>query len=123
MKKGQSNSYHLTIVSKFILLILVACMSCAKSMQYEDGPGVSNKQLEIVFQDSIYQLTGVAVSKENRVFTNYPLWSTIYSLAVAEVGSGSKVAYPDMEWNSWKPGIAGTNKWVCVQAVYIDDEN
>lgn len=31
--------------------------------------------------------------------------------------------YPNADMNSWKPGDNGDNKWVCVQAVYIDDAN
>ena len=31
--------------------------------------------------------------------------------------------YPDEQWNSWQEGDDGTNKWVCVQAVYVDAEN
>ncbi|WP_310589149.1 L-dopachrome tautomerase-related protein [Fibrella forsythiae] len=31
--------------------------------------------------------------------------------------------YPDERWNSWQEGDNGKNKWVCVQAVYIDLEN
>jgi sugar lactone lactonase YvrE len=106
-----------------ITFLCVICLSCAKSMRYEDGPGVSDKQLQIVFHDSVYQLTGVAVSNGNRVFTNYPQWSNIYSLAVAEVRGDSKLAYPDMDWNSWRPGLPVINRWVCVQAVHVDDSN
>src|SRR4051812_7316642 len=102
---------------RVVAFLFILCSSCAKSMQNEDGHTAPDKQLHSVFQDSIYQLTGVAVSNENRVFTNYPLWSDIYSLAVAEVTGGSKTAYPDMDWNLWKPGASGIKKWVCVQAV------
>jgi len=44
-----------------------------------------NNQLELVFSDDTYQLTGVAVSKEGRLFTNYPLWPGPHKYDVVEV--------------------------------------
>jgi sugar lactone lactonase YvrE len=80
--------------------------------------------LEQVFSDDTYQLTGVAVSKEGRLFTCYPLWPGPHKYDVVEIFTDNQVKpYPDEEMNSWKEGQDGRNKWVCVQAVYIDDEN
>ncbi|KAA2243856.1 hypothetical protein F0L74_08455 [Chitinophaga agrisoli] len=79
-------------------------------------------ELELVFKDSIYQLTGVGVAANGRVFTNYPLWSDIYRYALVETKPGNQVIpYPNAEMNSWQPGQNGEDKWVCVQAVYFDD--
>src|SRR5690349_18123414 len=81
-------------------------------------------ELELVFSDDEYQLTGVAVSNEGRVFTCYPLWPGPHEWGVVEiVGPDASTPYPDEQWNSWKPGDDGKSKWVCVQAVYVDDEN
>jgi sugar lactone lactonase YvrE len=81
-------------------------------------------ELEQVFTDDQYQLTGVAVSKDGRVFTCYPLWPGPHKWGVVEiVGPDACIPYPDEHWNSWKPGDDGKSKWVCVQAVYVDDEN
>lgn len=106
----------------FISLFSMLQVFCSKTMQDEDGHAPFNG-LELVFQDSTYQLTGVAVSKDNRVFTNYPLWTDIYKYAVTEVSGSNKLPYPDISWNSWKPGDAGDHKWVCVQALHADDSN
>lgn len=78
--------------------------------------------LEEVFADSTYQLTGVAVAKDNRVFVNYPYWLDTHSYSVVEVKDGKPVPYPDAEWNSFKKGEDGQNKFVCVQAVVTDDK-
>lgn len=78
--------------------------------------------LEEVFADSTYQLTGVAVAKDNRVFVNYPYWLDSHSYSVVEVKDGKPVPYPDAEWNSFKKGEDGQNKFVCVQAVVTDDK-
>ncbi|WP_158826786.1 SMP-30/gluconolactonase/LRE family protein [Mucilaginibacter lacusdianchii] len=81
-------------------------------------------QLEKVFADDTYQLTGVAISAEGRLFTNYPLWSDVYKYALVEVmPDGSVTPYPNEVMNSWKDGESGMDKWVCVQAVYIDSQN
>jgi sugar lactone lactonase YvrE len=66
----------------------------------------------------------VAVSKDGRVFTCYPLWPGPHKWGVVEVtGADDSRPYPDEKWNSWKEGDDGKNKWVCVQAVYVDEEN
>jgi sugar lactone lactonase YvrE len=91
-------------------------------------------RLTTVFKDDTFQLTGVAITPENRLFTNYPLWSNTYKYAVIEVGGESnnhktepirvdKLPYPNLYMNSWQPGENGKDKWLCVQAVYADDDN
>jgi sugar lactone lactonase YvrE len=77
-----------------------------------------------VYKDEKYQLTGVAISHTGRLFTNYPLWKGPHKYNVVEVTStNSAVPYPNEKWNSWQQGDDGSNKWVCVQAVYVDDAN
>ncbi|WP_210464656.1 L-dopachrome tautomerase-related protein [Rufibacter roseolus] len=84
----------------------------------------NSEQLEHVFSDNTYQLTGVAVSKEGRVFTCYPLWPGPHKWDVVEItGPDTCRPYPDEQWNNWKEGEDGKNKWVCVQAVYVDEED
>ncbi|PWJ57846.1 major royal jelly protein [Dyadobacter jejuensis] len=79
-------------------------------------------QLEEVFADSTYQLTGVAVAEGNRIFVNYPYWLDTHSYSVVEVKNGKSVPYPDAKWNSFKKGEDGQNKFVCVQAVVTDEK-
>ncbi|KQT26338.1 hypothetical protein ASG22_05260 [Chryseobacterium sp. Leaf405] len=81
-----------------------------------------NAQLEEVFADGTYQLTGVAVSKDNRVFVNYPYWLDNHSYSVIEVKNGKAVPYPNAEWNSFRKGEDGQNKFVTVQSVVTDDK-
>jgi sugar lactone lactonase YvrE len=88
------------------------------------GTNITSTSLQVVFQDSNYQLTGVAISKDGRLFTSYPLWSTTYKNAVAEITHGSpEIPYPNPAMNSWAEGDSGMNKWICVQAVYVDANN
>ncbi|MBT1699500.1 hypothetical protein KK083_21560 [Fulvivirgaceae bacterium PWU4] len=94
------------------------------NFQSEPVATINHVELEHVFSDDTYQLTGVAVSKEGRVFTCYPLWPGPHKWGVVEiVGPDACTPYPDEKWNSWKHGDDGKNKWVCVQAVYVDDDN
>ena len=84
----------------------------------------NNNGLQEVFSDDTYQLTGVAVSKAGRLFTCYPLWPGPHKYGVVEIlGDNQVKPYPDEVMNSWKEGEDGKNKWVCVQAVYVDDDD
>jgi sugar lactone lactonase YvrE len=80
--------------------------------------------LEEVYSDSTYQLTGVAISPEGRLFINYPYWLDTHHYSVVEVGADKKpTPYPDSVWNSFKKGDKGDGKFVCVQAVVTDEAN
>jgi sugar lactone lactonase YvrE len=85
---------------------------------------VAGSELVPVFQDNTYQFTGVAVSKQSRMFANYPRWQPPHEYDVVEVSSNGMVQpYPNGDWNNWQQKESGTNKWVCVQAVYVDDDD
>ena len=92
--------------------------------QSADTASSPQVKLEQVFADSTYQLTGVAISKTGRLFTDYPFWAGTHRFSLVEVLPGNQVKpYPDAAMNSWAKGQDGKSKWVCVQAVYIDDDN
>ncbi len=76
--------------------------------------------LEMVASFPDHQVTGVAVSKQGRIFVNFPNWSDNHTLSVAEIVDGKPVAYPNAEWN----GAGAPEKhFVCVQSVYIDESD
>jgi sugar lactone lactonase YvrE len=79
------------------------------------------RTLELVYSDSVYQLTGVATAPGGQMLVNYPRWSNIYRYAVVEAGDSAARPYPNDTMNRWRAGQTGANKWVCVQAVYFDD--
>lgn len=70
-------------------------------------------QLEKVAESS-YQWTGIAISKDNRMFVNYPTWNIPAPFKVAEIVDGKEVAYPNDSVN----GL-----FTCVQSVVVDDMN
>ena len=71
-----------------------------------------------------HQVTGVAVSKDGRVFVNFPRWTDDAPVSVGEVKGGTVVAYPDAAWNSWRNvkrnEITPNDHFVCVQSVVAD---
>jgi sugar lactone lactonase YvrE len=64
--------------------------------------------------------TGVAVSKQNRLFVNFPRWGDPVEFTVAEVRNGRTVPFPDLktnEVNEEKP----SETFVSVQSVVCDE--
>ena len=104
--------------ARFILLLLwLAGAALVLGMAVEP-------QLAPVFQDKDHQFTGVAISKKGRMFVNYPRWESPHQLDLTEVSAdGRQKPYPNLGWNSWDRGDSGSNRWVCVQAVWVDDQD
>jgi sugar lactone lactonase YvrE len=72
-----------------------------------------------------HQVTGVAVTPENRLFVNFPRWTEDSPISVAEIMTdGSLKPYPDETWNSWRNARANelpvSNHFVCVQSIVAD---
>ena len=78
--------------------------------------------------------TGVTVSRNNRIFVNFPRWGDDVPYTVAEVVNGKTVAYPDASVNDW-PGRKTSDPtqykdqsqnemhFVSVQSVVVDPAN
>jgi sugar lactone lactonase YvrE len=68
-----------------------------------------------------HQVTGVTVSKDGRIFVNFPRWTEDTEVSVAEVKDGKVVPFPDAAWNSWrnakKDEVSAKDHWICVQSV------
>lgn len=73
--------------------------------------------------ESKNQWTGITISKEGRIFVNFPRWSDNVPVSVGELVDGQVKPYPDNFWNDWREGDATNDNFVCVQSVYIDGEN
>lgn len=102
-------------MKNYIIIILLAYANFANAQSFET-----------VFEDNTYQLTGVAVSKSGRVFTNYPRWHEPYRYALVEVGKNNEVKpFPNAEWNTWDVAKGGDKNthFLGVQAVVIDDKD
>ena len=68
--------------------------------------------------------TGVAVTKDGRVFATFPRMDTDtipYSLAV--VSGAQATPFPNADWNTWDPSLPPQNHFVSVQGLYADSNN
>ena len=84
----------------------------------------SQKKKELpVFAESKNQWTGIAISKKDRVFVNFPRWSNETPISVAEIIDGKTIPYPNKSWNSWDITVLQKQQFICVQSLYIDDLN
>jgi sugar lactone lactonase YvrE len=83
------------------------------------------RSLTMVYSNPDFQMTGITVSKTDRMFVNFPRWSDRYLNAVVEVmPDGSAKPFPDEKWNRWdgQQATAGS-AFVCVQSVVVDDND
>mgnify|MGYP006277668223 CR=1 FL=1 len=104
-----------------IILLLTTTVFCGCALRQDMvliEPG--NMTLKEVAQ-SERQWTGIAFSRDGRMFVNFPRWSDNVPVSVAVVQSdGSLLPYPDKEWNSWDEEKSARDHFVCVQSVYVD---
>lgn len=102
----------------FLLLILFSCQN-----KQEKIPVINrDNPLELIAEsDKLW--TGVAISKEKRIFVNFPRWDMNVEVSVGEIINGEVIPYPTKESNNWTLDISSENTFICVQSVYIDDEN
>jgi sugar lactone lactonase YvrE len=108
--------------SHLMRLIFISCVALLCGMAL--SARAADAELVPVYQDNLSQFTGVALSQKGRMFVNYPRWQGPHDSDVVEVMSnGIAQPYPDKDWNSWKKEESGSNKWACVQAVYVDDQD
>jgi sugar lactone lactonase YvrE len=73
---------------------------------------------------STRQWTGIAISRDNKIFVSYPRWTKGLPYSVAQLdSSGTPIPYPDRDWNSWTGIENPTKHFVAVQSVYVDSKN
>jgi sugar lactone lactonase YvrE len=108
------------------VILLVASLTLTACVEVQTGAPGAGKPGETglaLVAESPMQWTGVAVSKNNRLFVNFPRWSDKVPVSVAEIGAdGKTVPFPDAEWNSWAEGKDAATHFVCVQSVYFDSD-
>ena len=64
--------------------------------------------------------TGVAISRSNRMFVNFPRWGDPVEYTVAEVRDGKTVPFPNLAVNKLDKSKA-SDTFVSVQSVVVDD--
>jgi len=89
----------------------------------DDNHRAEHRDLTSVASSS-EQWTGVAVSKQDRIFANYPNWKEDHGVSVVEVtDSTNRVPFPDQTWNTWQQGTDPSHRFVCVQSVFVDRDD
>lgn len=78
--------------------------------------------IEVASSDRLW--TGVAVSKQGRIFVTYPRWSPDVPFSVGEISeSGQVVPFPNGVWNAWDTASPPADHLICVQSVYVDSDD
>jgi sugar lactone lactonase YvrE len=77
--------------------------------------------VEVASSDNLW--TGIAVSRDGRIFVCFPRWSDDVPISVGEVVESGRVRpFPDTAWNHWDVSLKPGDHFVCVQSLYIDKE-
>jgi sugar lactone lactonase YvrE len=77
---------------------------------------------EIATSDQLW--TGVAVSKDARIFVSFPRRAGEVAVCVGEIRAGGKVwPIPDADWNMWSPPLDPASHFICVQSLCVDGNN
>ncbi len=108
-----------------IVLFLALCMlgGCAVNPISYDAAVPKARAALLEYPYFSDQVTGITVSRQGRIFVNFPRWDKDPLYSVAEVMSdGSLQPYPDTDWNRWGIDEARhpESHFVCVQSVYVD---
>lgn len=107
------------VVSVAASAVLVA-LSCAhRTRLAEDAPAGA---LEVFATFDGPMPTGVTVSRDNRVFVNFPRWGDDVPFTVAEVVNGKAVAFPDAGINR-QDNADAAHHFISVQSVVADAKN
>ncbi|HEY6839489.1 MAG TPA: hypothetical protein VI389_12150, partial [Geobacteraceae bacterium] len=110
-------------VAKFLFplaLVICGCSTNTVSVMQVPTP-IRGAIVEVAgFAD---QVTGVDVSRDGRVFVNFPRWTAPPRYSVAELLSdGTLKPFPDAAWNRWNASSDNpAAHFICVQSVYADD--
>jgi sugar lactone lactonase YvrE len=104
-----------------LLLGLTGCRAGMKPAPppSEAAPAVKPGTLEEVHAFQGPMPTGVAVSREGRVFVNYPRWGDPVQSTIAELRDGKEVPYPSAGLNTDSPG-GNPDQLLSVQSVVVD---
>ncbi len=125
-------SCHIVRAALFATLASTAFAAAqSQSVATRDQP-VGRLETVATFNDAMP--TGVTVSRNNRIFVNFPRWGDDVPYTVAEIVHGKSIAYPDAAVNDW-PGRKSPdpahysnqqdneNHFVSVQSVVVDPAN
>jgi sugar lactone lactonase YvrE len=93
----------------------------AQLARAQAGPQNNVGRLELAVRIDRPMPTGVTLSRDQRMFVNFPRWGDPVEYTVAEIRRGEPVPYPDPQINQLDPEhVKGL---VSVQSVVVDPQN
>ena len=106
------------------VILLSGTLLITTSLAQQSGAPSQGVQLQLVATFE-HQVTVVTVSRDGRIFVNFPRWTEDAPISVAEVTRDGQIKpYPDDQWNSWrnakKNQMSAGDHFVCVQSVVAD---
>jgi sugar lactone lactonase YvrE len=101
-------------------LLLVPTATPAQGIRITSDKPLDKLEAVAIFRDAMP--TGVTVSRQGRIFVNFPRWGDKVPFTVAEIKQGLPVAFPDAEINRQDEGDAA-HHFLSVQSVVIDAED
>lgn len=108
---------------KKILVLIIVTVLCSCSHETKDKMQINqDNPLELIAETDMLW-TGIAISQKGRIFVNFPRWSPEVPISVGEIIDGEVVPYPNKTFNSWSFNEDINNKFICVQSVYVDDQD
>jgi len=104
----------------YFIMITTLMLSCDDDNDDDQSEATSLTTVA----SSASQWTGVAISHENRLFANYPNWKADHTVSVVEVTDSAHFKpYPNETWNTWQTGMDPATHFICVQSVFVDQNN
>jgi hypothetical protein len=102
------------------LLAFISCSHDSKKSDTQDKQAVmikSSNNLKEIARFKGIQVTGLTVTKDNRIFASIPRWRKDIPYSVVEVmNDGSKIPFPNEDWNKGR-GEPQENQFTSVQSV------
>ncbi|MGZ4815478.1 MAG: L-dopachrome tautomerase-related protein [Terriglobales bacterium] len=105
---------------KVLAALLSLCLFDLNTIAQQLASETTISHLEIVATFPGPMPTGVTISKEGRIFVNFPRWGDQVDQTVAEVKNGEVIPYPDAAVNHYSNGDKQEDKLVSVQSVVVD---
>jgi len=112
--------YKSSVCGSLVWMLLLCALPSSAETNLAADLQVSNPEVVALFDHLMP--TGVTVSKENRVFVNFPRWGDTVPFTVAELKDGKPVAFPDAKINIHDPENE-SDCLVSVQSVVVDPKN
>lgn len=103
--------------TSFIIIVLTFLLFGCKEKQISYTAEIH----EIASDANLW--TGLAMSKDGRLFVNYPRWAPNIPMSAGEIKEGRIYPYPDRNMNYFTADSVSLDHFSCVQSVFIDDKN